>query len=196
MIVVNLQTRYASTDGQGDSVTRAVEAEHEDRLNVDLDAAKTGVLTTRVDADDGTVTITAHGYANADVLDLFWTGGKRVGVVVSSVAANTFVISGGTGDDLPIAASTVWASKPVECVQVIDRTKTVALIARASGPWVFRTNDVATPDDVFSFEKNGGFAWSDDGVYGHPLTADVASFFFSNGQAKATSVSLRHLRTA
>lgn len=196
MFNVNLNFQYSTSDGHGAQAYRSVEAEHEDRINVLLEAAKTGGLTTRTNDTDGTVTITAHGYANADVVDLFWSGGSRLGVAVSNVAANTFDISGGTGDNLPVVDTAVMTSKPDQTVAALDRSKTVAIIATGTGEWVFRTNSVAAPDDVFEFGERGGFVWSNDGVFAHPLTADVTSFYFSNARARPTTVEIRHLRTA
>lgn len=73
-------------------------------------AAKTGQLTTRTSASVGTLTMAAgHGFNTADIIDLFWTGGKRVGVVVGTVATNSVPISGGSGDDLPANLTAITA---------------------------------------------------------------------------------------
>jgi hypothetical protein len=76
----------------------------------DLPAAKTGTLTTRTDNTDGELTMTAgHGITTAQVIDLYWTGGVRYGVVVGTVATNAVPISGGLGDNLPTEATAITA---------------------------------------------------------------------------------------
>lgn len=73
-------------------------------------AAKTGALTTRTSVSVGTLTMSAgHGFITADLIDLYWSGGKRVGVIVGTVATNSVPITGGSGDDLPAAATAITA---------------------------------------------------------------------------------------
>jgi len=75
-----------------------------------LPAAKTGQLTTRTDNTTGTLTMAAsHGITTAAVIDLYWTGGVRYGVVVGTVATNSVPISGGAGDNLPSNLTNITA---------------------------------------------------------------------------------------
>lgn len=75
-------------------------------------AAKPGDLTTRTNDTDGTLTMdTGHGFATSDVIDLYWDGGSRIGVVVGTVATNSVPISGGTGDNLPVNNTAITAMK-------------------------------------------------------------------------------------
>jgi len=60
-----------------------------------------GVLTTRTDNDTGTITAAGHGIPDTTVVDVYWTGGARYGMDVGSGDTDTFVIDGGTGDNLP-----------------------------------------------------------------------------------------------
>src|SRR5689334_22514164 len=132
MFSATIQSTYGISDASGLSASRTVTAEHEDRMNVTVPAAKTGALTTRTDATHGVVTETAHSYVVGNVVDLFWATGKRVGVLLSAVTANTYTFGGGTGDDLPASGTSVWTSKPVQVAQPVDRTKTVAIIMSAN----------------------------------------------------------------
>lgn len=78
-------------------------------------AAKAGALTTRTNGTDGTLTMDAgHGFTTAAVVDLFWNGGSRRGVVVGTVSTNSVPISGGAGDNLPVANTPVTAMLPVQ----------------------------------------------------------------------------------
>lgn len=67
-----------------------------------LPGAKAGTLSTRTDNTTGTLTMAAsHGITTAAVINLFWIGGVRFGVVVGTVSTNSVPISGGAGDNLP-----------------------------------------------------------------------------------------------
>lgn len=80
-----------------------------------LAAANSGTLSTRTNATDGVLTLTVgHGITAADTIDIFWTGGFRYGCDVDSVGGADDVevtFSGGTGNDLPDADTTITASK-------------------------------------------------------------------------------------
>lgn len=93
---------------------------------VTLGVAKTGSLTTRTDNTTGTLTMAGgHGITTAAKIDLYWTNadltrGSRRGVVVGTVSTNSVPISGGSGDNLPLANVAVTA-------QVVD-SETFALV--------------------------------------------------------------------
>lgn len=75
-------------------------------------AAKTGSLTTRTDDNTGVLTMTAgHGFITNDVVDVFWSGGSRRGMV-ATVATNAVTVDGGTGDVLPATSTAITAMKP------------------------------------------------------------------------------------
>lgn len=75
-----------------------------------LAAAKTGTLTTRTDANTGTLTMdSGHGLTDADVIDVYWDGGVQYGVVVGTVSTNSVPIDTGTGDDLPTTSTAITA---------------------------------------------------------------------------------------
>lgn len=75
-----------------------------------LAAAKTGTLTTRSDANTGTLTMSAsHGIVDGDIIDIYWAGGVQYGVTVGTVSVNSVPIDLGIGDDLPIATTAITA---------------------------------------------------------------------------------------
>jgi hypothetical protein len=79
-------------------------------LSETLAVAKTGTLSTRTDNTVGTLTMTTgHGITTAAVIDLYWDGGVRYGVVVGTVSTNSVPISLGAGDNLPIATTAITA---------------------------------------------------------------------------------------
>ena len=82
-----------------------------------LPAAKTGTLSTRTNDTTGTLTMEAsHGIVTADIIDLYWDGGRRYNVVVGAVSGTSVPISGGAGDVLPAQDTAVTA----QVQQVID----------------------------------------------------------------------------
>lgn len=67
-----------------------------------LNAAQSdGELTTRTSDTNGVVTLaTGHGIASTNVVDVYWTGGKRYGMT-ATVEGNAVTVDGGAGDNLP-----------------------------------------------------------------------------------------------
>jgi hypothetical protein len=75
-------------------------------------AAKSGTLHIRTSATVGTLTLADnHGITTGNKIDIYWSGGCRRGVTVGTVATNEVPFSLGTGNDLPVAATAVTASK-------------------------------------------------------------------------------------
>ena len=72
-------------------------------------AAKTGSLTVRTNTTDGTITLDAGHGLTTGTFDIFWSGGSR-SQVTCTITVNACVITGGTGDDLPAAATAMTVS--------------------------------------------------------------------------------------
>ena len=93
--------------------------EEAEQFSVALNLAKSGTLTTRTDANTGTLTLGAsHGILTGDVVDVYWydtNGDLQVqhDVTVGTVAGTSVPIDSGTGTDLPIATTVVYVSKIV-----------------------------------------------------------------------------------
>lgn len=84
-------------------------------------AAKTGVLTTRTDANTGTLTMTSgHGIVTSDLVDVYWDGGRRLNMTVGTVSVDSVPIDGGSGDDLPAATTALTV-----CVQHVENATVV-----------------------------------------------------------------------
>jgi hypothetical protein len=190
--------QYASSDAQGLQAYSQITAEHEDRVNVTLDAATEGTLTTRTDNDTGVITVESHPFSVSDVVDVFWDGGSRLGMDVTAQTATTVSIDGGTGDNLPVTTTEIWASEPIEVTQAVVRSKQQSMIITTNGRMVVRTNGVTgtfPADETWEFEANDGFAWRESGVFANPFSADVTAFWLSNGRTQATTFQFRNLRT-
>ena len=93
---------------------------------VDLAAANEGDLTTRTNDTSGVVTADSaeHGITDSNTVNVFWDGGMRYGVTVSSVVTTAITITGGTGDVLPAQGTSVTIAKQVEIDVDWDGDKT------------------------------------------------------------------------
>lgn len=78
-----------------------------------LPAAKAGTLTTRTDNDTGVATLAeGHGIITSDVVDVYWSGGRRYGMT-ATVSGNAVTVDGGAGDNLPAAQTALTVAKQV-----------------------------------------------------------------------------------
>jgi hypothetical protein len=146
-----------------------------------LNAAKTGQLTTRTDNTDGELTMaTSHGITTAAVIDLYWTGGVRYGVVVGTVATNAVPISGGAGDNLPtnMTAITAVVQKSINLAIDGDETDILAVVLettnkslRTAGHVQFRdaSNDEIAEIDLVT---NVPQVWDIAGGSANPFAGD------------------------
>jgi hypothetical protein len=96
--------------------------------------AKAGTLTTRTDANTGTLTMAGgHGITDGLKVDLMWTNadgtkGFRYNMTVGTVATNSVPIDLGGGDSLPVTTTAIIViPTPTEEVFVIVGDNMVAL---------------------------------------------------------------------
>ena len=97
-----------------------------------LVAAQTGTLSTRTDDNTGVATLsTGHGILTNDVVDVYWDGGVRFGML-ATVSGNAVSLEGGAGDNLPAqdAAVTVVKQTPVEVNFDGDTLKVIGIFYR------------------------------------------------------------------
>lgn len=87
-----------------------------------LAAAEAGSLTTRTTDTVGDITMDdgSHTITTGDVVDVYWDGGVHYGATVGTVSGTTVPLSGGSGDVLPSASTTVTVAKQVEVTVSID----------------------------------------------------------------------------
>jgi hypothetical protein len=168
-----------------------------------LPAAKTGTLSTRTDNTDGELTMAAgHGITTAAVIDLYWTVGGvmgvRYGVVVGTVATNAVPISGGAGDNLPIATTPITAVLPTTANVLIDgdntkllaiELKTTDTTLRTAGHVSFRdaANDLIAELDLVT---NTPRVYDLEGGDANPFTGDVITYIQASNANSATAASL------
>ena len=95
-------------------------------------AAKTGSLSTRTDDNTGVATLsTGHGILTNDVVDVYWDGGVRFGML-ATVSGNAVSLDGGAGDNLPAqdTAVTVVKQTPIEVNFDGDTLKIIGIFYR------------------------------------------------------------------
>lgn len=91
---------------QADSVTCDSRLEPSKALSA-LATAQVGTLSTRTDDDTGVATLsTGHGIQEADVVDVYWSGGVRYGMT-ASVSSDDITVDGGAGDNLPVQSTAI-----------------------------------------------------------------------------------------
>jgi hypothetical protein len=165
-------------------------------LEDSLDAAKSGTLTTRTDDTDGELTMAAsHGITTAAVIDLYWAGGVRYGVVVGTVATNAVPISGGSGDDLPAdeTAITAVVQKSINLSIDGDNADVIAVVLetvdkslRTAGHVQFRDSSNAEIAEI-DLVSNVPQVWDIAGGSANPFTGNpITNLKASQGNVTAT----------
>lgn len=154
-----------------------------------LAAAKTGVLTTRTDANTGSLTMDAgHGFATSDKIDLYWATGSRVNITVGTVSTNVVPIDLGGGDDLPPATTPVTAMKPtvLECTVTAANVKGV-MVGASGTPCIARFMDGSNADVGSAIQCVPGtkqLIWVEGmGTGDCPIADDVAKVALSHGES-------------
>jgi hypothetical protein len=105
-------------------------------LQITPNEYRLGALTTRTSTTEGTVTLTKSpsGFiATSDTVRIVWcdTGGvRRYRTSVVTVAGSVLTLSGGSGTDLPAAATALWVDKPLAAA---DLQAGIRIVYSASG---------------------------------------------------------------
>lgn len=145
--------RQGSGGGLNFNQTKNVTVNKEFKIDVSVTGAKTGTLTTRTDNDTGTLTMTTgHGITTGARLDLYWVENGlvkcRVGMTVGTVAGDSVPIDLGTGDNLPVATTAIFAKVPQAVDYDILGTDVIAWLASAG----------AATGAIFAFVSNADAA--------------------------------------
>jgi len=180
-----------SKDGrQYPAIQKKIPAESMIDIVVEPTAAKTGQLTTRTSDTVGTLTMTAgHGIVDANRIDLFWSGGARIGVIVGVVSVNSVPITGGTGDNLPANLTQITA-KVAEAFGpafVGTDAQGLFLVAPANADAVFAFTQA---DNTLIFAKRVAagdmYAWDVQSGVTNPITGQtVGKIYISHAASDA-----------
>lgn len=158
-------------------------------FSLSIPAAKTGTLTTRTDNDTGVLTMSAgHGIITGQRLDVFWSGGSRIGMTVGTVATNSVPIDGGSGDNLPLNNTAITACVPTEQAFAVTGNSVVVL---ACGAALGGAVTFADSGNALIFSKTltpavKSYVWCSVDGGTNPLAGGaVAKVFLSNASASA-----------
>lgn len=184
-VVVN-STTYTFTETLSDSGLI--------RLTPSVPAAKSGTLTTRTDANTGTFTMSSgHGFSTSDVIDLYWSGGKRHGMT-ATVTGDSVVLDGGTGTDLPATSTAITASKPTEVAFAVDGDTLTLLLGSADVEgYIGLFDDTGTPVLVDTMDVASGESdiWTASQGETNPVAGHILTLAkFSHGQTSAKTMTL------
>jgi|GEM_PF-1034786 len=135
-------------------------------------AADAGTLSTRTDADEGTISLsTGHGITTADQVDLYWTGGARYNVTVGTVSGNSVPFSGGTGDDLPAEDAEISVAKRTAITFTDSGDSISAFMAQCDQACRFAFMDASgeVSGAAFSVAAGQGVPWYSGIGYANPV---------------------------
>lgn len=134
-VAVGITLQYGITiSGPGVSIQRTLTRTGDGGIPYDVSLApgKAGTLSTRTDDDTGVVTLSGgHGIATSDVVDVFWSGGRRYGMT-ATVATNDVTVDGGAGDAFPVEDTAVVLCKQTQINLTIDGDNCEFLVVEAS----------------------------------------------------------------
>jgi len=186
----------ASVSGSGVPISRAMLVVTDGNSNRDLSiaAGKAGQLTTRTDANTGTITMSSgdHGITTGMAVDIHWDGGIQYDVTVGTVSGTSVPFDLGIGDDLPTNLTNVVVAPRVQINADIDgdNLKLIALDAGYIVPGA--TSKIhcefqdAADDSIaaLALTANEARVFHIEGGDENPFTGDpITKIFVSNGSS-------------
>lgn len=163
---------------------------------VTLGAAQAGTLTTRGSATAGTLTLgAAHTIQTADVIDIYWSGGRRYNVTVGTVSGTSVPFSGGAGDNLPDTLPTT--ATPVTCMkQVVIDTDFDADLLVAIGAKCTEIGHLGFYEDStlrlsVDLAASSAWFWIDGGTAVNPLAGfNITSIVATQADADGAALNI------
>jgi len=153
---------------------------------VALGAGEAGTLKTRIDDDEGTFTVSGHTFQVGDVVDIYWGGGVRYGMVVSAVNGDDFTAGGaggpGAGDSLPAQDTAIVADEQVEVdIDFDGDSMTLIVVHSTRRAHVDFIDSGAASLKAVELTANEPWMWADQG-FTRPITGNpVDKALISNG---------------
>lgn len=174
---------------------------------VSFPGGKTGTLTTRTDANTGTLTMdSGHGIGTGQRLDIYWTTNGlqycQRGATVGTVSVNSVPIDGGVGSDLPANNTAIVAMVPTLQTVTLDtgdfvmwcaRTSTTKAVTLSFGT----TSGSYTEDAVVTLngsdnEYGDTIVWASTYFAANPIVgaSNFNSVYISHGDTSSATVSV------
>jgi len=165
---------------------------------VPLPAGVAGTLSTRTDDDTAVITAAGHSLQQDDKVDVYWAGGRRYGMTVSSVDGNNVTVGTdaghvGNGDAFPAQDTAVVITEQVVIDLEIDGDALVCIAAGADQRAHLEFHDGVTTSIAAAEIPAAGESWSwvEDSGYTNPLAGDVTEEIrCSNGSTTAATLKL------
>ena len=189
-----LQLQYTATvSGLGLTITQPVTRTGDGGLarEISVPVGVTGTLTTRTDANTGTITLdeSASVTTGANV-DIYWDGGVQYNVTVGTVSGTSCPFDSGIGDDLPSTSTAVVISVRQQVNADIDGDElslfAIKQLYAQSNETANSHVDFQESDDTevaeIDLQANIPQVFDITGGADNPLTGELISkFFVSNG---------------
>ena len=184
-------TRNTQVAGLSFPESRAVSANFAILHDALIAGGAAATLTVRTDNTSGSITAsTGHGITTAQVVDLYWVGGQRRGVIVGTVATNVIPFSGGLGDVLPAAAFAVVVSPRTQLPASVigNNIAYFSMYATNRGTLTFTGSD-SVEDVAYVIDDGGVIDWRANAGVANPLAAQTNAYVYaSHGQTSAKSM--------
>jgi hypothetical protein len=156
-------------------------------VNENVPRAKSGTLSVRTDNTTGTMVLeTGHGITTGAKVDIYFTGGCRRNVTVGTVSGTSVPISGGSGNNLPIATSAVQAMVPVAVAVGVALAQIQALVGYASRVGQMTFYKTTTEVGYWNFTLAGTKEWDINSGDTVPLSDDITSVKLSHNDTANT----------
>jgi hypothetical protein len=148
-------------------------------------AGLAGTLTTRTDGNTGIITLAeGHGITTSDLVSVFWPGGSRYNMTVTSTTTTTISVDVGEGANFPTVSSAVVVSKQLEYpISIIgDNITVLALVSQYRCHLEFLDG---SDTSLLRYDLNAteGRSWIADQGITNPLAGDtVAAIRVAGGE--------------
>ena len=158
-----------------------------------LPAGSAGTLTTRTDDDTGVATLAAdHGIIDTDTVDVFWSGGSRYGVDVTSVDGTAVSINVGSGYNLPAEDAAIVVTKQVTIDVDFDGDNVeMIVVSNSARVHLDFQESGGTSIAALDIPAHEGWSWCADQGVTNPLTGNpVGKIQASSGEAAAATLKI------
>lgn len=173
-------TRNVQVAGLSFPESRAVSSNYAILHDVSIAGGVAATLTTRTDNTNGVLTAAVgHGIVTTQVFDLYWTGGQRRGCVAGTVTATTIAISGGFGDNLPVATTAVVMSPRTQLPASVigNNVAYFTLYAINRGTFTFTGSD-NVEDIAYVVDAGGVVDWRSGAGVTNPLAGQTNAYVY------------------
>lgn len=170
--------------------------DHTNNYTITLPAGESGTLSTRTNDGEGVLTVTGHSIEEADVVDIYWSGGARYGVTVDSVDTNTITFDdtpAATGDNLPTEGSEIVVTDRFQVNTHIDGDNVQIFVIHADQrcQCSFYDSDDSLIKQYELAEANAFEMWYTSSEEANPLTGNEITYAeVSNGSTTAATLDI------